>query len=168
MRGVHKTSSICYKRTDTPRAFHECTSNNDTCCFVKNEIQAIETGLGYMRGIELQTAVAGFIDRAKKGRLLEMQEKEYDTLAVSCASQPDIWELRIECSGLLYRLYYSEDEKRDPEFVALAFQKKDIIGKSEEDIKAEQNQIMKRAQDRYTLYAHRKWGHTAVDCHYCI
>lgn len=163
------SKSICYKKATGCRSFHECTTANNATCFVHDEIRKAKMRLANVPAIELEMRVEELIDGAKRGVLHRMSVEKYDTLAKPCARQPDIWELRIRTTwGGLFRLYYSEKEDRDPEFVALCFQEKETSGRSDDDIRTQQNQAIDIAQERFSLYSNGNWGHVAKSCQYCV
>lgn len=163
----HAGGSLCYKKAERCRSFHECTTANNSKCFVREEIEKAEMKLANVPALELEMRIEELIDGAKKGDLHRMEDR-YDTLAKPCARQPDIWELRIRTRwGGIFRLYYSEKEDRDPEFVALHFQEKETTGKSDKEIWTRQNSAIDLAQERFDLYADGNWGHVARGCQYC-
>lgn len=160
------TRSICYKSATSPRAFHKCTTQNRKRCFVDEDVNRVTLTMDYFDGKDLRRLIKKYVDSAKTGDLQELPS-DLDNLATPCTTQPDIWEMRIDRNRDLFRLYYSEKEGRDPEFVALAFGKKEIKGSSEE-IRDTQNGSIKAAQERYNLYSSLRWGHVDRRCEFCI
>lgn len=177
MPSVPRHQSICYKKANKPRAFHKCTTQvkkhqKIVTCFVTSDINSIlgnpDNNYGYFDEILIEGYIKGYVQRAKSGTLMKMQKTKYNTLASPCATHPDIWELRINVNNSLFRLYYSEDEKRNPEFVALAFQLKNTKGKTAQQIRKTQNKVIQDAKNRYNAYQSSKWGHFGTKCEYCI
>lgn len=169
MQNEHESCSICYEHAVGHRTFHECTTANHTTCFVRNEIQQAMISLGHAPAVELKIRVKALIENAKNGTLHELESREHDILSKPCASQPDIWELRIRIKrGGLFRLYYSEKGNRDPVFIALCFQQKKTDGKSTNEIRLEQDKAIDLAQERFDSYSDINWGHIARGCTYCV
>lgn len=160
------TRSICYKSATSPRAFHKCATRDGKCCFVDEDVDRVTINMTYYDDKDLRWLIKSYADHAKKGNLQEVVTR-YDKLATPCTTQPDIWELRIDRDRDLFRLYYSEDEKRTPEFIALAFEEKEISGNNEE-IRDTQNASIKEAQRRYNEYLPSQWGHVDRRCKFCI
>ena len=159
-------SSLCYKPSSHEYHFHKCTTANpnNTVCFVENDLNAISFGL-----TDFSTLLPNLkllIDDAKKGLLLE-EDPRFGPLVKPCATQPDVWELRWEIWGLHFRMYYSEDGNRIPEFVALSFTEKVTKGLSDDEIKNNQDEAIKIAQDRFDDYESLRWGHAEQECRYC-
>lgn len=166
MQSNNVAKSICYKSATSPRAFHKCATQNGECCFVDDDVNRVSIAMTYVDSKDLLWNIKVYVDLAKKGKLQEIEAK-YDKLATPCATQPDIWELRVNTDKDLFRLYYSENEQRTPEFIALAFEKKMISGNSEE-IRDAQNDSIKEAQRRYDAYSTSRWGHVDRGCKFCI
>ena len=159
-------SSLCYKPSSNEYHFHKCTTANpnSAVCFVDDELKAI--GLGLTDFSTLKNNVKLIIDDAKKG-LLPKEDPRFGSLIKPCATQPDVWELRWEIWGQHFRMYYAEDGNRIPEFVALSFTEKVTKGLSDDEIKNNQDEAIKIAQDRFDNYENLRWGHAEQGCQYC-
>lgn len=166
MQSNNVAKSICYKSAASPRAFHKCTTQNGGRCFVDDDVNRVSIAMSYYDSKLMRLRMKFYVELAKKGDLQEAETK-YIKLATPCATQPDIWELRINMDKNLFRLYYSENEQRTPEFIALAFENKTVSGNNEE-IRDAQNDSIKEAQRRYDAYSTSRWGHVDRRCKFCI
>lgn len=109
------------------------------------------------------------MEKAACGDLDYPYDRPEDSPITPCATQPDIWELRYNVnSGKKYRLYYSESEGRSPELVALHVHEKIVENVSVDEMDDLQNSEMKKAQERYKLYAGSTWGHSMKRCNFCV
>lgn len=161
-------SSLCCNPGSSVYQFHMCTTAQGVTCFVDNEFKAVLASLTLIKQNTLISNVKQTIHNAKRGNLAQDRNYRYNPLAKPCASQPDIWELRWNLRGNLYRLYYSENGGRNPEFVALSFTRKITRKRTTTQIKYTQNQAISMAQSRFDRYQSIQWGHTGSNCKYCI
>lgn len=161
-------SSLCYKPPSNEYHFHKCTTGNSNSpvCFVDDDIEAMRYRLGLVDFSVLMRNVKRVIDDVKKGSLSKADSR-FDPLVKPCVTQPDIWELRWNIWGQHFRMYYSEDGDRIPEFVALSFTEKSTEGLSDDEIKNKQNKAIEAAQERFTDYEGLQWGHAESGCRYC-
>lgn len=161
-------SSLCYKPSSNEYHFHKCATGNSNSpvCFVDNDIKAMSCRLGLTDFSVLIRNVKLVIDDVEKGSLPKTDSR-FDSLVKPCVTQPDIWELRWNIWGKHFRMYYSEDGGRIPEFVALSFTEKATEGLSDDEIKDKQNKAIETAQERFTDYEGLQWGHVESGCQYC-
>lgn len=161
-------SSLCYKQSSNEYHFHKCTTANpnNTVCFVEEDLNAMSYSLGLTDFSTLMNNVKLIIDDVKKGSLVK-EDPRFGPLVKPCATQPDIWELRWEIWDRHFRMYYSEDGDRIPEFVALSFTEKATEGLSDTQIKNNQNNAIATAQQRFNNYGSLRWGHAEQGCRYC-
>lgn len=159
-------SSLCYRPSARGYRFHKCNTSGNVC-FVNDDIEKETISLGSPWAYVLQAAVEAVIQAIKKGRLKRELDPCSDAVVKPCVTQPDIWELRWNVHSVLYRMYYSEDEGRSPEFVALSFVRKDIGGLSSAKIRKNQNRAIREAQKRFIAYMPNRWGHADGKCDYC-
>lgn len=160
--------SLCYNPGKSIYQFHKCVTANGATCFVENDIDAATISMSTPRRSIIKANIRKVINLAKKGELMQAQDPRFDSLAKPCATQPDIWELRWNMNGDLYRLYYSEDGTRNPEFVALSFKKKNTKGVDSDTIRSNQNSMIADAQNRFDAYKEMRWGHVNQNCGYCV
>lgn len=162
------TSSLCCNPGPYVYRFHKCTTKNGVTCFVDDDLLGVLNNLSITKQYILKANMRKIIDEAKKGTLAQSSNPRYNPLAKPCATQPDIWELRWNIRGELYRMYYSEDGTRNPEFVALSFTHKITRHRTNTQIKNAQNKAIFTAQSLFNSYKSIQWGHTNKNCKYCI
>lgn len=168
--------SVCFQLAERPRLFHCCTSAAASArpnCYVKDELKRVAAADFPAAGARyyMLGTILGLIRHAERGDLdaaNPIQGQTSDPVH-KIVSQPDIWELRWRIRGNPYRLYYSEDLSKRPDFVGLSFVRKQIDGTPEE-IRLRQNQDAAEAQDRYRYAEHFQWGHDTNNkrCKYCF
>ena len=163
------SQSLCCKpRQVGVYRFHKCATSGGVTCFVDNDLQRELNNLRPPKQYTLRANVKKIIKEAQKGTLAQSSDPRYNPLAAPCASKPDVWELRWKLFGELYRMYYSEDGTRNPEFVALSFTHKITRNLTGAQIKNNQNAAISQAQSLYNRYKGINWGHTKGKCKNCI
>ncbi|MDF7663226.1 hypothetical protein PT282_00830 [Bifidobacterium sp. ESL0763] len=155
--------SICFTPAPSPRAFHKCATA--VRCFLDDELESLCISLAPAKQHRFKGELKALCLEAAKGQL---DYSDYYPPLSPCATQPDIWELRYQLDDAPYRLYYSEDDKRTPEFVGLLLSKKAIDGYSSDEIKSLQNTAIADAQDRFNQYRNQTWGHASMACTFCV
>ncbi len=163
-----RLSLCCHPKHDGAYRFHKCVASGNITCFVDNDLQRELNNLSIPKQYVLQANVKKVIEEAKEGTLAQSTDTRYNPLAAPCAFKPDIWELRWNVFGELYRMYYSEDETRNPEFVALSFTHKITQNLTNAQIKNNQNAAISQAQSLYDRYKGINWGHAKSNCKHCI
>ncbi|PXY83592.1 hypothetical protein DKK73_05145 [Bifidobacterium asteroides] len=161
-------SLCCHPGPGGAYRFHKCVASGSVTCFVDNDLQRELNNLSMPKQYILQANVKKVIKEAKKGTLAQSTDTRYNPLAAPCASKPDIWELRWNIFGELYRMYYSEDGTRNPEFVALSFTHKITHNLTNAQIKTNQNAAIAQAQSLYDRYKGIHWGHAKSNCKHCM
>lgn len=99
-----------------------------------------------------------------KGMLPEGRDGAYEPVA----SQPDLWELRINDDKLgKFRSYHAEPVGGRPDIAVMRFHQKEADGLSTEEIEDAQNLVMAEAQERYDRGQSCRWGHSDR-CSVCL
>ena len=151
------------------RAFHKCSTPSR--CFVDDELNAVASAMPYGRRHDFIQYVAAIACAGARGELDMDDDRD-----VPVQSQPDLWELRYPYPQSFdsrvprqeFRMYYAQDEERNPEMVALLFHRKETEGLTPQQQKVLQNEIMGEAQERYTRYEDIRWGHIPQHCTHCF
>ncbi|MFC7579914.1 hypothetical protein ACFQWG_01565 [Schaalia naturae] len=163
--------SVCARRRATSASVHLGRFQDVDVSREITEVARVAVEQTGLRGIAALQAEASLIGASRaqlrsfaRGMLPEGRTGAFEP----AASQPDMWELRVQDARLgAFRFYHGEPECGDPDVAVMLFHQKSTDGLSADEIAQAQDRAMAQAQRRYERGRPCRWGH--VDhCSSCL